>query len=43
MCFFFVVVSVVFAAKTSWFYGFLASTAGNMKANCFNVVHDTKV
>jgi hypothetical protein len=43
MCFVFVVVSVVFVARTVWFCGFLASTAGSMKADCFNVVHDTKV
>jgi len=43
MCFVFVVVSVVFATRTMWFCGFLVSTASSMKANYFNVVHDTKV
>ncbi len=43
MCFIFVVVSVVFAARTVWFCGFPASIAGSMKADCFNMVHDTEV
>jgi hypothetical protein len=37
----FVIMNVVFANKTTWFFGFLASTASSMKAICFNVVHGT--
>jgi hypothetical protein len=43
MCFVFVVMNVVFVARTTWFCGFPTSTIGSMKAYCFNVVHNTKV
>ncbi len=43
MCFVFIVVSGVFAARTAWFCGFPASTTGSMKANGFNVVYGIEV
>jgi hypothetical protein len=43
MCFVFVVVSVVFVARTVWFCGFPASTVGSIKADYFNVVHGIEV
>jgi hypothetical protein len=43
MCSIFVVVSVVFIARNTCFYGFPTSTVGSMKANFFNLVHGTEI